>query len=420
MYNNRLIKGDNTMDFLEQKNYLQEVEAFMMELASTTEAKNKLELLLELSSNQKLIAKIDSCFKDQNSIKQSDLVELTNNELLREIIETYFIEKEQTEIFSDEEEAVDNYDSKEKLVADPVTQYLKEIGKIPLLTPEEEISLYLELENLSNKTELTDEQKKEEERIKKHIIEANLRLVVSIAKRYVGRNMEFLDLIQEGNIGLAKAAEKYDVSKGFKFSTYATWWIRQSITRALADKGRIIRIPVHMTETTKKWEKLDKEIQQERGTYISDYREVAKRYYKNCNLTEEKLEEKAKEIERIMNVRNYPVSFDTPIGEDKDSHLSDFLPDEELENPQDYADNEMLKVIINELLSEKLTPREKTVLEYRYGLNGKERLTLEEVGKIFDVTRERIRQIEVKSIKKLRKPNSIKKLNGYSNIPKIY
>ncbi len=272
-------------------------------------------------------------------------------------------------------------------VDDPVRMYLKEIGKIPLLTAEKEIEL-------AKRMEAGDEEAKRE------LAEANLRLVVSIAKRYVGRGMLFLDLIQEGNLGLMKAVEKFDYKKGYKFSTYATWWIRQSITRAIADQARTIRIPVHMVETINKLVRVQRQLVQELGRDPSPG-EIAK----EMNMEVEKVRE-------IMKIAQEPVSLETPIGEEEDSHLGDFIEDEGALAPADAATFIMLREQLIEVL-DTLTPREQKVLRLRFGLDDGRARTLEEVGKEFDVTRERIRQIEAKALRKLRHPSRSKKLKDF-------
>lgn len=272
-------------------------------------------------------------------------------------------------------------------VDDPVRMYLKEIGKIPLLTADEEVSIAKRMEE-------------GEFLAKKELTEANLRLVVSIAKRYVGRGMSFLDLIQEGNLGLMKAVEKFDYTKGFKFSTYATWWIRQAITRAIADQARTIRIPVHMVETINKLVRVQRQLVQELGRDPQP-EEIAK----EMNIEVEKVRE-------IQKIAQEPVSLETPIGEEEDSHLGDFIPDEEIQSPSDAATFQLLKEQLGSVL-ETLTDREKKVLTLRFGLNDGRSRTLEEVGKEFDVTRERIRQIEAKALRKLRHPSRSRKLKDY-------
>lgn len=272
-------------------------------------------------------------------------------------------------------------------VDDPVRMYLKEIGKIPLLSSEEEIDLAMRMEE-------------GDELAKKKLAEANLRLVVSIAKRYVGRGMLFLDLIQEGNLGLMKAVEKFEYRKGFKFSTYATWWIRQAITRAIADQARTIRIPVHMVETINKLVRVQRQLVQELGRDPSP---------------EEIGNEMSLDVERvreIMKIAQEPVSLETPIGEEEDSHLGDFIPDEDVLAPAEAATFTMLREQLIDVL-DSLTPREQKVLKLRFGLDDGRARTLEEVGKEFEVTRERIRQIEAKALRKLRHPSRSKKLKDF-------
>ncbi|WP_027398346.1 RNA polymerase sigma factor RpoD [Anaerovorax odorimutans] len=272
-------------------------------------------------------------------------------------------------------------------VDDPVRMYLKEIGKVPLLTANEEI-------NLAKKMELGDDE------AKKRLCEANLRLVVSIAKRYVGRGMLFLDLIQEGNLGLIKAVDKFDWRKGYKFSTYATWWIRQAITRSIADQARTIRIPVHMVETINKLIRISRQLLQEYGREPTP-EEIAL----EMDISEEKVRE-------ILKIAQEPVSLETPIGEEEDSHLGDFIPDDDVPAPAEAAAFSMLKEQLVEVL-DTLTDREQKVLKLRFGLDDGRARTLEEVGRRFDVTRERIRQIEAKALRKLRHPSRSKKLKDY-------
>ena len=272
-------------------------------------------------------------------------------------------------------------------IDDPVKVYLKEIGRVPLLSAEEEVELAIKMSQ-------------GDVAAKKRLSEANLRLVVSIAKRYVGRGMQFLDLIQEGNLGLIKGVEKFDHTKGFKFSTYATWWIRQAITRAIADQERTIRIPVHMVETINKVKKVNSQLLHENGHEPTN-EQIA-----------EKLEMPVEKVREIMRVAQEPVSLETPIGEEEDSHLGDFIPDEDAPAPSDVASHTMLKEQLAEVLST-LTPREEKVLRLRFGLEDGRSRTLEEVGKEFNVTRERIRQIEAKALRKLRHPSRSKKLKDF-------
>ena len=272
-------------------------------------------------------------------------------------------------------------------IEDPVRMYLKEIGKVPLLSAEEEIELAQRMED-------------GDEDAKKRLAEANLRLVVSIAKRYVGRGMLFLDLIQEGNLGLIKAVEKFDYRKGYKFSTYATWWIRQAITRAIADQARTIRIPVHMVETINKLIRVSRQLLQELGREPTP-EEIAE----EMNMPVERVRE-------ILNISQEPVSLETPIGEEEDSHLGDFIQDDNVPVPADAAAFSLLKEQLNEVLGT-LTEREQKVLRLRFGLDDGRARTLEEVGKEFNVTRERIRQIEAKALRKLRHPSRSRKLKDY-------
>ena len=272
-------------------------------------------------------------------------------------------------------------------IDDPVKVYLKDIGRVPLLTSDEEV-------------ELAEKMSKGDPYAKKRLSEANLRLVVSIAKRYVGRGMQFLDLIQEGNLGLIKAVEKFDHTKGFKFSTYATWWIRQAITRAIADQARTIRIPVHMVETINKVKKVSSQLLHQNG-----HEPTADEISAELGMPLDKVRE-------IMRVAQEPVSLETPIGEEEDSHLGDFIPDDEAPAPAEAASHTLLKEQLGEVLGT-LTPREEKVLRLRFGLEDGRARTLEEVGKEFNVTRERIRQIEAKALRKLRHPSRSKRLKDF-------
>ena len=272
---------------------------------------------------------------------------------------------------------------------DPVRMYLKEIGKVPLLTPEEEMELAVRVSA-------------GDEEAKRRMTEANLRLVVSIARRYVGRGMVLLDLIQEGNLGLIKAVEKFDYTKGYKFSTYATWWIRQAITRSIADQGRTIRIPVHMVETINKTIRVSRQLLQELG-HDPSAEEIAK-----------EMGMPAEKVRDILRIAQEPVSMETPIGEEEDSHLGDFIPDEDASEPSEVASFSLLREQLEEVL-DTLAPREKKVLELRFGIVDGRTRTLEEVGKEFNVTRERIRQIEAKALRNLRHPSRSKKLRDFLN-----
>ncbi|WP_439116322.1 RNA polymerase sigma factor RpoD [Paludifilum halophilum] len=272
-------------------------------------------------------------------------------------------------------------------INDPVRMYLKEIGRVPLLSAEEEVDLAKRIEE-------------GDEEAKRRLAEANLRLVVSIAKRYVGRGMLFLDLIQEGNMGLIKAVEKFDYRKGYKFSTYATWWIRQAITRAIADQARTIRIPVHMVETINKLIRVSRQLLQELGR-----EPIPEEIAEEMDLSPDKVRE-------IMKIAQEPVSLETPIGEEDDSHLGDFIPDDDAQAPADAAAYELLKEQLKDVL-DTLSDREENVLRLRFGLDDGRTRTLEEVGKVFGVTRERIRQIEAKALRKLRHPSRSKRLKDF-------
>jgi len=295
------------------------------------------------------------------------------------------------------DDEIDKFESPEEMekslaqdglaIDDPVRMYLKEIGKVPLLDMDEEIDLAVRMS-------------KNDEVAKQKIVEANLRLVVSIAKRYVGRGMYFLDLIQEGNLGLIKAVEKFDYQKGYKFSTYATWWIRQAITRAIADQARTIRIPVHMVETINKVNRISRQLLQELGHEASPEEVAAE-----MNMSVDKVRD-------IMKIAQEPVSLEMPIGEEDDSHLGDFISDDDAPAPAETASYTLLREQLCEVLHT-LTPREEHVLKLRFGLEDGRTRTLEEVGKVFNITRERIRQIEAKALRKLRHPSRSKRLKDY-------
>ena len=321
--------------------------------------------------------KIDIDIRDDDAATILDDIDMPEIEELNEIEEV--TEEEMSDVKVD-----DSYNTD-----DPVRMFLKEIGKVPLLTAEEEVELAIRMSQ-------------GDEEAKRRMTEANLRLVVSIAKRHVGRGMLFLDLIQEGNLGLIKAVEKFDYTKGYKFSTYATWWIRQAITRAIADQARTIRIPVHMVETINKVIRVSRQLLQELG-HDPSAEEIAA----EMGMPVEKVRE-------ILKIAQEPVSLETPIGEEEDSHLGDFIPDEDASEPSEAASFSLLKEQLMEVL-DTLTPREKKVLELRFGIVDGRTRTLEEVGKEFNVTRERIRQIEAKALRKLRHPSRSKKLRDFLN-----
>ncbi len=348
--------------------------------------------------------------KSKGSLSNSEIMQALGNsdydidqiDKLYEALEGLGIDV--TEYFSDDEKFDDDvendlesYESAEDMeqilaqkglaIDDPVKMYLKEIGKVPLLTPERE-------------AELSQRMSEGDEMAKKELVEANLRLVVSIAKRYVGKGLFFLDLIQEGNLGLMKAVSKFDYTKGYKFSTYATWWIRQAITRAIADQARTIRIPVHMVETIHKVTKVQRQMLQECGRDVS-----ADEIAKEMNMSSEKVRE-------IIKIAQDPISLETPVGEEEDSHIGDFIEDDTSPAPADAASYTLLREQLEEVLHT-LTPREEQVLKLRFGLEDGRTRTLEEVGQQFNITRERIRQIEAKALRKLRHPSRSKKLKDY-------
>lgn len=351
---------------------------------------------------------------DENLIKFIDGEELDEDEVLDDDLNDEDLDEEDSiaEEISQLEKTFAN--SSHAKINDPVKMYLKEIGQIPLLDPKEEpiiarqIQEGEEAKEAMKNPDLSDEEKKklakviaDGEQAKQTLISSNLRLVVSIAKKYVGRGMLFLDLIQEGNCGLIKAVEKFDYTKGFKFSTYATWWIRQSITRAIADQARTIRIPVHMVETINKLTRVQRQLVQDLGRDPLP-EEIAE---KMENISAEKVRE-------IQKIALDPVSLETPIGEEDDSHLGDFIEDKDTLSPDDYTNNQLLKDEINAVL-QGLTEREEKVLRLRFGLLDGRTRTLEEVGKEFNVTRERIRQIEAKALRKLKNPNRCKRLRDF-------
>jgi RNA polymerase sigma factor, sigma-70 family len=355
--------------------------------------KNVVKELIELGktkgqlSTKEILDALDELDFDPESIeKVHDKLEAQGVEIVDDFddiqIDDVEIEKVATEGVADPSVKAEGVS-----IDDPVKVYLKEIGRVPLLSPEEEIKLAIAIKEGS-------------EYAKKRLSEANLRLVVSIAKRYLGRGMQFLDLIQEGNLGLIKAVEKFDYTKGFKFSTYATWWIRQAITRAIADQARTIRIPVHMVETINKVKKVSSQL-----LHLNGREPIAEEVAEELDMPVDKVRE-------IMRVAQEPVSLETPIGEEEDSHLGDFIPDDEAPAPADAASHTLLKETLGNVL-DTLTDREEKVLRLRFGLEDGRSRTLEEVGKEFNVTRERIRQIEAKALRKLRHPSRSKKLKDF-------
>ncbi len=358
---------------------LQEKKNVIRELSEQGRAKG------QLSTKEILDATGDLDFDTEQMEKLYDTLEA----LGVEIVEDFGDMSDLSDLESFAVGVNENGDESDAAMAidDPVKVYLKEIGRVPLLTPEEEIALAIRI-------------KDGDVAAQRRLSEANLRLVVSIAKRYLGRGMQFLDLIQEGNLGLIKAVEKFDYTKGFKFSTYATWWIRQAITRAIADQARTIRIPVHMVETINKVKKVSSQL-----LHVTGHEPSAEEIADELNMPVDKVRE-------IMRVAQEPVSLETPIGEEEDSHLGDFIADDDTPAPADSASHTLLKEQLAEVLRT-LTPREEKVLSLRFGLEDGRSRTLEEVGRQFNVTRERIRQIEAKALRKLRHPSRSKKLKDF-------
>ena len=364
---NKLVEeAKNNKNVIEYDN----IPSYFNDIQLTDEIYDK--ILDELDARKIDILKITDEDEDEDIVPIEELAEIEENAM----------EADELDLEKLEMEVLDGIN-----LEDPVRMYLKEIGKVPLLSSDEEIELAKRMED-------------GDELARARLAEANLRLVVSIAKKYLGRGLLFLDLIQEGNLGLIKAVEKFDYRKGYKFSTYATWWIRQAITRAIADQARTIRIPVHMVETINRVTRVSRQMMQELGREPS-VEEIAE----EMNLSEEKVRE-------ILKVAQEPVSLESPVGEEEDSHLGDFIQDENITTPADAAALLLLKEQLDEAMSA-LTDREKEVLRMRFGLNEAQPLTLEQVGKHFNVTRERIRQIEAKALRKLKHPSRSKKLRDY-------
>ena len=363
-------------------------------MSAQPDKKNIVKELVELGkqngqlTNQDILDAIGEIDFDPEQLeKLYDTLEAQGIKIVEDIVELKIDDLDLSE--DKDSDDADSHSSSDSgiTIDDPVKVYLKEIGRVPLLSSEEEIELAIKIAD-------------GDVAAKQRLSEANLRLVVSIAKRYLGRGMSFLDLIQEGNLGLIKAVEKFDYTKGFKFSTYATWWIRQAITRAIADQARTIRIPVHMVETINKVKKVQSQLLHQNG-HEPTADEIA-----------DEIDMPVDKVREIMRVAQEPVSLETPIGEEEDSHLGDFIPDTDAPAPADAASHTMLREQLADVLST-LTPREEKVLRLRFGLEDGRSRTLEEVGKEFNVTRERIRQIEAKALRKLRHPSRSRKLKDY-------
>lgn len=347
-------------------------------------SKELMDVLEDLNLDPEQLDKFYDTLENLGIDTAGDYMPVIDDDIIPALDELEEIEDVTEEEIAEAETLVDSFSTD-----DPVRMYLKEIGKVSLLSPEEEVELAIRMSE-------------GDEEAKRRMAEANLRLVVSIAKRYVGRGMLFLDLIQEGNLGLIKAVEKFDYTKGYKFSTYATWWIRQAITRAIADQARTIRIPVHMVETINKVIRVSRQLLQELG-HDPSAEEIA-----------EEMSLPVEKVRDILKIAQEPVSLETPIGEEEDSHLGDFIPDEDASEPSEAASFTLLKEQLMSVLGT-LTPREEKVLRLRFGIEDGRTRTLEEVGKEFNVTRERIRQIEAKALRKLRHPSRSKKLRDFLN-----
>lgn len=379
----RLEKKGKSSKFLNKEDIIDETS----QLDLSTE---EIEKLIEYFKNKGI-----EIVSEEDNNEDLDDIELDVSKLQDglENDDDFFDDVENDDYSSLEDIEVDNSDpylASDVKHNDSVKMYLKEIGKVELLSPTQEVDLAKRI-------------LEGDEEAKRHLISANLRLVVNIAKHYVGRGMHFLDLIQEGNMGLIKAVEKFDYTKGFKFSTYATWWIRQAITRAIADQARTIRIPVHMVETINKITRVQRQLVQELGREPTA-EEISEKLDNSLS------PERIREIQRIA---LDPVSLETPIGEEDDSHLGDFIEDKDAQSPTEYATKSLLKDELYSVMQDKLTDRERDVLRLRYGLDDNHPRTLEEVGRVFNVTRERIRQIEAKAIRKLRHPGSTKRIGDY-------
>ena len=368
-----------------QKSQIEEIVEQLLEKGRKSGVLTQSEISDALHEQTEITAEqLDDIYTTLGKLNVEIVADIDADDTDSHTIET---DEDEDEVSSEKKISIDLSVDSGVNIDDPVRMYLKEIGVVPLLSNEEEKELAIAVENGDLEA-------------KQRLAEANLRLVVSIAKRYVGRGMQFLDLIQEGNMGLMKAVDKFDYSKGFKFSTYATWWIRQAITRAIADQARTIRIPVHMVETINKLVREQRNLLQELGQDPTP-EQIAER----MDMTPDKVRE-------ILKIAQEPVSLETPIGEEDDSHLGDFIEDEVIENPVDYTTRVVLREQLDEVL-DTLTDREENVLRLRFGLDDGKMRTLEDVGKVFNVTRERIRQIEAKALRKLRHPSRSKQLKDF-------
>ena len=430
------------MDMLEQKSVLSQLEKYIESLIPKNEIDNiDYDNAEKILNDETVLSAIEACFQDKKEVKYDYILSLTDNIILINMIENYLIEHDKMKKESEENEMI-ILDA--ICTEDTVKDYLRSIGSYPLFTPEEELEVFLKLQDIKLKIEKSPERKIEFEEIeelfdkgkinendlknkkekiynkdseyinlKNKITERNLRLVASIAKKYTGRGILFLDLIQDGSFGLMTAVDKFDPAKGYKFSTYATWWIRQAITREIANTSRTIRIPVHLDDEMKKYKSINSEIQTERCTDDIDYEEIARRYLETDD--EEKILEKAKKIEQVHNASKTPVSLDKAIGEEEDTALGDLVQDNTLIDPQEYLEVEMFIDTLNKLLEkENIKERDKNIFEMRMGINGYKPHKLEEIAKKWDITRERVRQIDRKVKLKIFKPSNKKLFEGYN------
>lgn len=393
-----MVKKESAVAKKVQKSQIEEIVEQLLEKGRKSGVLTQSEISDALHEQTEITAEqLDDIYTTLGKLNVEIVADIDADDTDSHTIET---DEDEDEVSSEKKISIDLSVDSGVNIDDPVRMYLKEIGRVPLLSADEEIVLAKQIE-AGSQEDATYKDIQLSKKAKKKLVDANLRLVVSIAKRYVGRGMLFLDLIQEGNLGLIKAVDKFDYTKGYKFSTYATWWIRQAITRAIADQARTIRIPVHMVETINKLTRIQRQLIQELGREPSA-EEIAE---KMDGMTPEKVRE-------IQKISLEPVSLETPIGEEDDSHLGDFIEDEGAMSPDDYAANELLKDELNEVLLE-LTDREEKVLRLRFGLDDGRTRTLEEVGKEFSVTRERIRQIEAKALRKLKHPSRSKRLKDF-------
>ena len=393
-----MVKKESAVAKKVQKSQIEEIVEQLLEKGRKSGVLTQSEISDALHEQTEITAEqLDDIYTTLGKLNVEIVADIDADDTDSHTIET---DEDEDEVSSEKKISIDLSVDSGVNIDDPVRMYLKEIGRVPLLSADEEIVLAKQIE-AGAQEDATYKDIQLSKKAKKKLVDANLRLVVSIAKRYVGRGMLFLDLIQEGNLGLIKAVDKFDYTKGYKFSTYATWWIRQAITRAIADQARTIRIPVHMVETINKLTRIQRQLIQELGREPSA-EEIAE---KMDGMTPEKVRE-------IQKISLEPVSLETPIGEEDDSHLGDFIEDEGAMSPDDYAANELLKDELNEVLLE-LTDREEKVLRLRFGLDDGRTRTLEEVGKEFSVTRERIRQIEAKALRKLKHPSRSKILKDF-------